>query len=523
MIVIILLLFIFILLVYNCYVHYGRHGRLINLLPGPTGIPIVGNAYMLYNTPDMLWKLLCTLTDKYYPILKIWAFFIPVVSIRHPDDLEIILSSVKYIKKSIVYDVFHPWLNTGLLTSGGAKWQLRRKILTPAFHFNILKHFVDILLEEGHQMTKILQNAGGTVVKDLLPFLSEHTLNAICETAMGTSLQDFGILQQQYREAIHQISELIVYRLMRQWLHHDFIFGLFPQGRRQKKILKILHGFTEKIIAERKLYHERTNDRYLHSFENNAPEINDDARSDIRKKQLAMLDLLIAASRKNLLTDLDIREEVDTFMFEGHDTIAIAICFALSLLAEHKDIQDRVRTEVDAVMRENGEKLTMKSLHDLPYLDRCLKEALRLYPSVYFISRYNTEDVQLRSYLIPAGTFIHLNIYGVHRDPNFWPNPDIFDPDRFLPDRIQNRHFYSYLPFSAGPRNCIGQRFALLEMKAMIAPLIHNFFLEPIDYLKDIQMKTGIVLRFSPIRIKFIPVGSVQIFEANTSSESVQD
>ncbi|EFN68649.1 Cytochrome P450 4C1 [Camponotus floridanus] len=79
-----------------------------------------------------------------------------------------------------------------------------------------------------------------------------------------------------------------------------------------------------------------------------------------------MLDLLIAASRKNLLTDLDIREEVDTFMFEGHDTTAIAICFALSLLAEHKDIQDRVRTEVDAVMRENGEKLTMKSLHDLP-------------------------------------------------------------------------------------------------------------------------------------------------------------
>ncbi|XP_011687784.1 PREDICTED: cytochrome P450 4C1-like, partial [Wasmannia auropunctata] len=114
-------------------------------------------------------------------------------------------------------------------------------------------------------------------------------------------------------------------------------------------------------------------------------------------------------------------------------------------------------------MQENGEKLTMKLLQNLPYLERCIKEALRLYPSVYLISRIPGEDVKLQSYLVPAGTILHLNIYGVHRDPNFWPNPEVFDPDRFLPEKILNRHPYSYIPFSAGPRNCIGKLVSFLH------------------------------------------------------------
>ncbi|XP_036144046.1 cytochrome P450 4C1-like isoform X1 [Monomorium pharaonis] len=450
-----------------------------------------------------IWKILFNLSNQYYPIFKVWAFFITMVSIRHPNDLEIILNNTKHIDKGIIYDKLSPWLGTGLLLSTGSKWQSRRKLLTPTFHFNILKQFIKILVEESESMTKSLKNAGGVITKDLIPFISEHTLNIICETAMGTSLQGMGSVQQQYRKAVHRMGELIVYRLTRPWLYNDWIFLLTPKGREQRKILKILHGFTKKIIAERKVYHKH-HGKYLR----NLSEGTVDAKTiRMEKKQLAILDLLILASEEGLLTDSDIREEVDVFILGGYDTTSVAISFTLSLLAEHKDIQDCVRKEVDAIMQESQGKLTMKSLQDLQYLERCIKESLRLYPSLYFIARVTSEKIQLNSYLIPAKTVIHLNIRDVHRDPNFWPNPEIFDPDRFLPENSRNRHPYSYIPFSAGPRNCLGQRFALLEMKAMIAFLIHNFYLEPEDYLKDLRMEVDLLLHpIHPHRIKFVPI-----------------
>ncbi|XP_071573442.1 cytochrome P450 4C1-like [Temnothorax nylanderi] len=191
----------------------------------------------------------------------------------------------------------------------------------------------------------------------------------------------------------------------------------------------------------------------------------------------------------------------------GHDTTALNLSYLLMLLAEHKDIQDRVRNEVNTAFQENGKKFNIKLLQNLTYLNRCIKETLRLYPSVFLISRVAGKDVKLQSYLVPARTTVVLNIYGVHRDPNFWPNPETFDPDRFLPERFKNHHPFSYLPFSAGQRNCLGQQYALLQIKALIAPLIQNYYLEPIDYLRNLRLQTDLVLRPAcPLRVKFVPM-----------------
>ncbi|XP_014487633.1 PREDICTED: cytochrome P450 4C1-like [Dinoponera quadriceps] len=99
--------------------------------------------------------------------------------------MHVILNNMKHIEKSIIYKILIPWLNTGLLTSGGAKWHSRRKILTPAFHFNVLRKYVDVLIAEGQRMTKTLKDVGGTIEKDELTFASEHTLNAICVIITG--------------------------------------------------------------------------------------------------------------------------------------------------------------------------------------------------------------------------------------------------------------------------------------------------------------------------------------------------
>ncbi|RLU26741.1 hypothetical protein DMN91_000538 [Ooceraea biroi] len=241
--ILILLLSIFVVLfVWNYYVHYGsRRGRLINRIPGPPPVfPIAGNILEYQKGPDVLWKLLIYETNFYYPIVKVWSFFQPFVSIRHPDDLEIILSPVKHLEKSVIYDILLPWFNTGLLTS--------------------------------------------------------------------TGLGDF---QKKYRDAVHEMGLLLIYRLMRPWMYQITLRGLFfdisPAGFRQRKLLRILHDFTDKIIKERKLYHERTGDRYLKSFENDKTE-EDDSK-------------YIGTTRC------------------GHDTTAVGICFFLLLMAEHKDIQ----------------------------------------------------------------------------------------------------------------------------------------------------------------------------------------
>ena len=159
------------------------------------------------------------------------------------------------------------------------------------------------------------------------------------------------------------------------------------------------------------------------------------------------------------------------------------------------------------VLENPNKQPTYNELQNLRYMERCIKESLRLYPSVYFISRTLGEDLRLTSgYLLPKDTDVFIHIYDVHHNPDVYPDPERFDPDRFLPENAQNRHPYAYLPFSAGPRNCIGQKFAILEMKATLCAILSNFVLEPVDTPETIKPMADIVLRTKEdIKVKFIP------------------
>ncbi|XP_020289256.1 cytochrome P450 4C1-like [Pseudomyrmex gracilis] len=508
MIIITLVLVIILLLLIHQYnLHYGKKGRLLNRIPGPPTLPVLGNSLRSAVPNKKLLQTICKVQDQYYPIARAWICHMPFVLIRHPDDMKIILNNIQHIEKGDVYKVLQCGFGNGLLTSGGSKWHTRRKIITPAFHFHILKRFVDIFIKESNHMITTLKHTRKPVVKEILPLITNHTLNIICETALGISIKNSTEAQNVCHD-VHQMCEIVTYRFHRIWLHNEWITSLLPIGKRQKKLLTRCKSFTQKIITERKQYHERTNGRYLKNIESDKfAQVNDTEDSENTNKRLALLDLLIAMSQENNLTDSDIMEEVNTFISTGYDTSTSAIYFALIMLAKHKDIQDRVRLEVTNMFKENGDKVTMSSLQNLSYLDRCIKETLRLYPSAPIIMRLTTEDVKLHSYTVPSGTNILLNIYAMHRDPKFWPNPELFDPDRFLPEKSKNYHPFSYLPFSAGPRNCIGQRFALLEIKATLAFLIHNFYLEPVDYFKDTDVKMKVTLCPTyPIRIRFVPI-----------------
>lgn len=165
-----------------------------------------------------------------------------------------------------------------------------------------------------------------------------------------------------------------------------------------------------------------------------------------------MLDTLLTAEAKGEIDAEGIREEVDTFMFEGHDTTATGLVFIFFLLGQHQDVQEKVFEEIRSVADEaNGEPLSTANFNSMSYTDRVIKESMRLYPPVSFISRDLTEDIRLASgQRIPKGTQCHLHIYDLHRDPEQFPNPEVFDPDRFLPVECEKRHPFAYVPFSAG-------------------------------------------------------------------------
>lgn len=512
----ILLSFFTLLFVLHCFIRYGKIGRICNEIPELQALPIIGNLYHLQVDNEHLLEKLWEINKKFSRIHRLWSFFFSLINLFHPEDVEVLLKSTQHLHKKIPYDFLKPWLCNGLITGAGEKWQQRRKILTPTFHFNILKHFVVTFNEEAQHLVTSLkkEGKGDPIVKDLQELIPEHTLNAICETAMGINLRGMGEFATKYRQAVYTFGKNAVYRVTRPWYHIDIIFALSQRGRQQKELLKTLHSLSRKIIAERRLFHEETNRKYLKNIEEMDEDqtllekTDDYNKNSIFKKKLAMLDLLIAASlNDNQIDDEGIREEVDTFMFAGHDTTAMALCFALLLFAKHKDVQERIRKEVNTVMQQNDGKLTIPMIQEFSYLERCIKESLRLYPSVHTIARYIFNDMQLKNYLIPGGTICKISIYSLHRNPEFWPNPGIFDPDRFLPENVKGRNPYSYVPFSAGPRNCIGQKFAMLELKLMTAYILHNFYLEPVDELDDVKIVGDIILRSpKPLRVKFIPI-----------------
>ncbi|XP_046827046.1 cytochrome P450 4C1-like [Vespa crabro] len=505
--------FFTLLFVLHYFIRYGRIGNISSRIVGPKAYPIIGNLYHLQVDNEQLLEKLWKINKEFSPINRLWSLFFSLITIIHPEDVEILLKSKQHLEKTIPYKFLQPWLSTGLITGAGEKWQHRRKIVTPTFHFNILKHFVVTFVEEAQYLVRLLKEEGngGSIIKDLQEFLPAHTLNAICETAMGISLRGTGEFEAKYRHAVHDFGKIAVYRISRPWYHSDTIFALTQRGRQQKELLKTLHGFSKKIIAERILFHEQTKWKYLQNVEEideNQIFYEENNKNSVYKGRLALLDLLIAVSLKdNQLDEEGIQEEVDNFMAAGYSTTATALCFALLLIAKHKDVQERIRNEVNTIMQQNDCKLTIQMLQEFSYLERCLKESLRLYPSVHFIARYISHDLQLKKYLIPAGSICNVNIYSLHRNPNIWTNPDIFDADRFLPENTKGRNPYSFIPFSAGPRNCIGQKFAMLELKLMVAYILHNFYLNPVDELDEVKMIGDLVLCSSkPLRLEFIPI-----------------
>ncbi|CAI9622908.1 unnamed protein product [Staurois parvus] len=407
--------------------------------------------------------------------------------VYHAETVEPILSTSKHMDKSFAYKFLHPWLGLGLLTSTGEKWRSRRKMITPTFHFAILAEFLEVMNEQSKILVDKLNSHVGKGTFNCFMDITLCALDIICETAMGTKIQAQNNSDSDYIKAIYEMSDMIQCRQKMPWLWPDFVYSRLKAGKNHDKNLKILHGFTDKVETILERAEELKND-----------EATTNGSADKKsKKRSAFLDMLLKVTDDagNTLSYKDIREEVDTFMFEGHDTTAAALNWSLFLLGSHPEIQAKVHKELDETFGQSDRPVTMDDLKKLRYLETVVKEALRIYPSVPFFARTITEDCTIRGFLIPKGVNVVIVPFALHRDPETFPEPEEFRPERFLPENSSGRNPYAYIPFSAGLRNCIGQRFALMEEKVVLSTILRNFSVKASQKKEEIRLLGELILR----------------------------
>ncbi|XP_013116588.2 probable cytochrome P450 4d14 [Stomoxys calcitrans] len=488
--------FLTILIVCDTLYKRRRHRMLQNAgVPGPSPWPIFGNIQLFVgNNSATIFSLFKRLSQTYGKLYRLWMVNDCVLFIQDPEFFEAVFKSQQVITKNGVYSVLQCWLGQGLLLSSGSKWFARRRIITPTFHFTILEEFVEIFDQQSRIMVKrLMKKADGKTVVNLFPEVCLTALDIIAETAMGVKINAQEHPEFPYAKAVTDCATIMAARLMKPFDRFDWYFRIVSNKsyRHMNKCLKVMHDFTDKVIEERR-------DALQKSIEEGTYQPGTNATNEFGiKKRLAFLDVLLQSTVDGqALSNEDIREEVDTFMFEGHDTTTSGISHTLYLLARHPEVQKKVLQEIHEVIGKDKETaITMQQLQELKYLDCVVKESLRLYPPVPIIGRLTEQDIELNGMTIPANTNLSLLIYAACRDPDYFSQPDDVIPERFdaNSETAAKINPFAYVPFSAGSRNCIGQKFALLEMKCTIIKMISYFELLPLG--AEVKPVMNLILR----------------------------
>ncbi|XP_039749255.1 cytochrome P450 4d2-like [Pararge aegeria] len=471
-----------------------RMYKMASKYPHPTGeLPLIGIAHKLSgNTEDIMTSLKQFSYEAMETngITRGWLNHILYLLMVDPVDLEMVLKTC--MEKDDLHRFIRKVIGYGGIFAPVPIWRRRRKILLPAFSPKIVEGFVEVFSEQSQIITRKLASLCGPEPFNLWPVISAYSLDSVCETTMGVKVNAQMDSNSPFLTCLASVLNIICERIFHLWLQPDWMFKFFPQYRKHQKYIKTLHDFTDLVI--RKKRDELKNEKQCQ------PEADSHYDLGIYKRK-SFLDLLISLSGgEKGYTDLELREEILTLTIAGTDTSAVSMCFTLKLLAKYPEVQEKLYKEIREVFGESNRPLVKGDLPNLKYLDRVVKESLRLFPPVPFVIRKVESDITLPSGLsVPRGSGIVVSIFGAHRDPNYWgPDADHFDPDRFLPERFNLQHACSYMPFSNGPRNCVGYQYALMSIKTAITSILRNYKVigEPEKGpIPNIRLKLDIMLK----------------------------
>jgi cytochrome P450 len=387
----------------------------------------------------------------------------------HPDAVKHVIAGDRraYSKGNRFYQQIAAAFGWGLLTSEGEQWERQRRLIQPLFTRRTIATYSDLMAEEA---VALAQRWEGRSTVDANKETIRLSLRMVGRTIFGDDVEQAGevldwafpvLNHYTYRRAVSPVAT------PQSWPT--------PDNRRAARAKAALYGVIDELVERRRMSGAHGGDLLSRLLSARDPETG--AAMDAQ----------------------EVRDQALIFLLAGHETTSTALTFTFHLLGRHPEEQELVRAEVDAVL--DGRP---PSVDDVPKLERtgmAIKEAMRLYPPAYALGRLLHVDDEIGGYRIPAGSFVAVTQWATHRHPEFWPDPERYDPTRFTAAREAERHPCAYFPFGRGPRACIGSHFAMLESVIAVAAVMqrHRIASPP----GEVELDTnGITLR---------PAGAVPI------------
>jgi len=417
------------------------HGVPVREPPVVKGLPLVGNILDIKKRGGMIhfaehaWR---THGDVFRVNMGM-----PAIMVAHPDGLERILASHREnFVKGKTYDGARRVLGDGLLTMEGLAWRARRRMIQPSFHRGALGDMADVMVHTAatyfDDLRRRIPNGG---VVDVHKEMVKVTLEVVVAALFGDDLADAAQVDHQaLGEALELVSELANGVPLPLWVPTTL-------NRKFKRVMPELEGAVYRVIAAGR------------------------ARAP-NHTLLSMLLHTLDADTEKPLTDVDVRNEVFTLFVAGHETTALTMTWLFTLLDGRDDVVTRMREEVVRVLGDRDP--TYADVPKLTYIRQVIDETLRLRGPVALNARTVVKDDNLMGFRVRAGETVLPFFWGAHRHPDFWKNPDAFDPERFSVENSVDRDPWSYLPFSAGQRVCIGNTFSLVETVILVAMMLRR-------------------------------------------------
>jgi cytochrome P450 len=410
--------------------------------PGPRGLPVIGHLLPFLRSPMEAMK---NVAWQYGGIARIpiRGKFLYLVS--DPDLLhELLVTQRQYYTKNTRYHHMKVLVGQGLLLSEGDEWKRQRLIAQPAFKPSHLDSHVGWMAE----LTSRFLDGWQERCTNSTTFDCEPDFNTLAQRLAMRAL-----LGPKFEEIAEPFCEAAVDAK-----------NAWPKAPRN--LWQAFRPPSKELLAK---FHDAIQrlDNCMYGFL--------EARRESDYQDCGVLGMLVHANRAQgrAFSAQEMRDQLFTLFFAGHETSATAMCWIHYLIFKHPEVRERLFAEVREVLQ--GRTPTAQDVHKLVYTDQVVSESLRLYSPIHSVSRVATADNTLGGYRIPKGASIYVSMYATHRLPAFWPDPERFDPERFTAEEDAKRPRFAYIPFAAGHRNCIGGTQAMMELKLVVAQIAQRY------------------------------------------------